>query len=299
MEVLQARPRDAGGRLRTALLGVGVAAGAALAVVIAVFFDPVNLFALRLQEGILGSTAATTLWIGVALAFVSGMTMVFTPCGMPLIFTLNAIAREGRQQHRGWVTPFGLFALAMAAVMAAWGTIVGLAGGAVVEAIIAPGRRLVIAEALYSMLGVLALAMALWELGWIKLPRLNRARGIPARLAALGPYPRSLGMGAALGGGFGIGCPFPTYHAVLAWVVVVGNPAYGALALAANAVGRAAPFFVFGALVYGGSEQRRISGWLVGNAARAKLVSGTALAAFGSLMLVLWAVLVPFVVEPG
>jgi len=122
---------------------------------------------------------------------------------------------------------------------------------------------------------------------------------MPMAIARLNPYPRSLAMGAALGGGFGVGCPFPTYQAVLAWVAVVGNPLYGAAVLAANALGRAAPFYLIGGLAYRGTEQRAISQWLLSNSDRARLINGTGLAAFAGLMLVLWGVLVPFVLKPG
>jgi cytochrome c biogenesis protein CcdA len=225
--------------------------------------------------------------------------MIFTPCGMPLIFGLNAMAREGRERGRSWLPPFALFTVGIAAVMAVWGLAIGAVGHGIVSFLASPGNRFTVTEVLYSLLGLLALLMALWEFRWVKLPRIGGHRAIPARVAKLNPYPRSLAMGAALGGGFGIGCPFPTYQAILAWAALVGNPFYGAAVLAANALGRAAPLFLVGGLAYGGTEQRTIAQWLVGNSARARLINGTALAAFASLMLVLWGALVPFVIEPG
>ncbi len=237
--------------------------------------------------------------MGLALAFTSGVTMIFTPCGMPLIFALNTIALEGRERGRSWVPPFALFTVGVAVVMGTWGAIVGLAGGRIVDLLAEPSRRFAVTEILYSSLGVLALLMALWELGWVRLPRIGGHRAMPAFLIRPSPYPRALGMGAALGGGFGVGCPFPTYQAILAWAAIVGNPLYGAALLAANALGRAAPLHLIGWLVYRGTEERAISRWLVGNSARAKLVNGTALAALASLMILLWGGFVPFLLEPG
>ncbi|MGH2488791.1 MAG: hypothetical protein ACRDFR_04150, partial [Candidatus Limnocylindria bacterium] len=118
-------------------------------------------------------------------------------------------------------------------------------------------------------------------------------------IAGLGPFSRSLAMGAALGGGFGVGCPFPTYQAVLAWAALTGNPLYGAALLASNALGRAAPLLAAGALAYRGTDQRAISRWLLSNSTRAKLISGTGLAVFAGLMLALWGGLVPFVLGPA
>ncbi len=284
---------------KAALLAAGLGVGALAAYVLYRYFDPVNLFALRIQKTVVGTTDVTALAVGVALAFVSGVTMVFTPCGMPLILTLNTMAREGRDSGRSWVPPFLLFTVGITVVMAGWGAVVGLAGGGIVRFLSDLSRRFTLTEILYSLLGVLALLMALWEFGWVRLPRIGRHRSIPMGIAKLGAYPRSLAMGAALGGGFGVGCPFPTYQAVLAWAAVVGSPVYGAAALAANALGRAAPLWVIGALAYRGAEQRAISRWLLGNSSRARLINGTALAAFAGLMLVLWAGLVPFLLRPG
>ncbi len=284
---------------KAALLAVGLGLGALVAYLLYEFFDPVNLFAFRLQGATVGTTNVTTLSIGLALAFVSGVTMIFTPCGMPLVFGLNSMAREGRERGRSWLPPFLLFALGIVGVMAVWGLVVGAVGHGIVSFLAKPSHRFTVTEVLYSLLGALALLMALWEFGWVRLPRIGGHRAMPARLAKLNPYPRSLAMGAALGGGFGVGCPFPTYQAILAWAAVVGNPFYGAAALAANALGRAAPLFLIGGLAYGGAEQRAIARWLVEHSARAKLVNGTALAAFAALMLVLWGGLVPFVLEPA
>lgn len=284
---------------RALLLGAGVAAGAIIAYALYRFFDPVNLFALRLGGLAVGTTNVTVLSVGLALSFVSGATMVFTPCGMPLIFSLNHIASEGRSRNRSWVAPFALFTAGIVAVMALWGAVVGLVGGGIVGFLADPSRRFVLTEILYSALGVLALAMALWELDLIRLPRLGGARAMPLRLSRLAPYPRSLAMGAALGGGFGVGCPFPTYQAVLAWAAVTGNPLYGALVLGANALGRAAPLYPIGWLAYRGTEQRAISRWLLGSSERAKLINGTGLAVFAAVMIVLWGVLVPFVLRPA
>jgi cytochrome c biogenesis protein CcdA len=287
------------GATKAGLLAAGLVVGAALAYVLYAFFDPVNLFALRLQDATVGTTNVTALSVGLAVAFVSGVTMIFTPCGMPLIFGLNSVAREGSERGRSWLPPFVLFTVGIASVMAIWGAVVGLAGHGIVSFLAEPARRFLVTEILYSLLGVLALVMALWEFGWVRLPRVAGHRAMPAGLAKLSPYPRSLGMGAALGGGFGVGCPFPTYQAVLAWAALVGNPFYGAAVLTANALGRAAPLYVLGGLAYSGTDQRAISRWLIGNSARAKLVNGTGLAAFAALMILLWGGLVPFVLQPG
>jgi cytochrome c biogenesis protein CcdA len=263
------------------------------------FFDPVNLFALNLQRGSVGTTNVTTLSVGAALALVSGATMIFTPCGMPLIFSLNSIAGEGADHGHGWMPPLGLFTIGITSVMAVWGVIVATVGGGIVDFLAAPSRQFTVTEILYTSLGLAALALALWEFEWIRLPRLGGPRALPTGLGRLSPYPRSLAMGAALGGGFGVGCPFPTYQAVLVWTALVGNPLYGAILLAANALGRALPLWIIAGVVYRGGDQRRITRWLLSNTARTKLINGTALATFAGLMIMLWGVLVPFVLQPA
>lgn len=286
-------------RREALLLGAGLAAGALLAYVLAASFDQANRFALRLQAAALGTTEVSALSIGLVVAFASGLTMIFTPCGMPLVFTLNSLAAEGRERARSWGVPLALFTVGIAGVMAAWGLVVGAAGGGIVRFLAAPSRRFAVTEVLYSALGAFGLLMALWEFGWVRLPRIGARRVMPVRIASLGPYPRALAIGAALGGGFGVGCPFPTYQAVLAWAAVVGDPFYGAAVLAANALGRAAPLALLGWLVHRGAEQRTISRWLSANARRARFVSGTGLAIFAGLMLALWGFLVPFLLRPS
>lgn len=284
---------------KAGLLSAGLATGMLLAYVLYEFFDPVNLFALNLQRGAVGTTNVTTLSIGAALALVSGATMIFTPCGMPLIFSLNSMAKEGADKGHSWMPPLGLFTIGIVSVMAIWGIVISTVGGGIVDFLAAPSRQFTVTEILYTTLGVLALALALWEFEWIRLPRLGGPRAIPAKLGRLNPYPRSFAMGAALGGGFGVGCPFPTYQAVLVWAALVGNPLYGAILLGANALGRAIPLWIIASVVYRGGDQRAVSRWLLANSARAKLINGTGLAAFAGLMIMLWGVLVPFVLQPA
>ncbi len=284
---------------KVALAGAGLATGALIAYILYEFFDPINLFALNLQRGSVGTTNVTTLSVGAALALVSGATMIFTPCGMPLIFSLNSIAKEGVDKGHTWMPPLGLFTLGITSVMAIWGVLVATVGGGIVDYLAAPSRQFTVTEILYTTLGVLALALAAWEFEWIQLPRLSGPRAIPTKLSRLNPYPRSFAMGAALGGGFGVGCPFPTYQAVLVWAALVGNPLYGAILLGANALGRAVPLWIIAGLVYRGGDQRTVARWLLSNSARAKLINGTGLAAFAGLMIMLWGILVPFVLQPA
>ncbi len=278
---------------RWGLLAAGLAVGAVLGVAFFAVFEPANDLALRLQEGLVGGTSVTTLGVGIALAFASGATMVFTPCGMPLIFTLNKVAAEGRERGRSWVGPFAAFTAGIVLVMAIWGTVVAAAGGAILDVIAGDGRAMTTAVVVFTLFGILALAMALWELGIVDLPRPLGGRALPDGLRRIGGYPRAFGIGAALGGGFGVGCPFPTYQAVLAWAALVGNPLYGAALLAANAFGRAAPQWVIGGVVYRGTDQRRVTRWLIGNAHRARVVNGTVLAVLAAMLIVLWGGLIP------
>jgi len=280
---------------KAGLLTAGLTVGALLAVVLATYFEPINLFALNLQGFAVGTTSVTVLSVGVLLSFVSGLTMIFTPCGLPLIFSLNAIATEGKERGRSWVPPMGLFTIGIASVMAIWGAVVALVGGGILDFLGGSFGGISVTVILYVTLGVLALVMALWEFGWVHLPRVSGNRVLPTSLTKLGPYPRSFAMGAGLGGGFGVGCPFPTYQAVLAFAAIIGNPLFGGLLLAANALGRAAPLWLIGGLVYRGTDQRAVSRWLLGNSDRAKLINGTGLAVFAGLMIVLWGIAVPFV----
>lgn len=281
-----------GVRGRGRFLVGGLFAGVGLAWLIFVFFDPINLFALGLQRDIVGSLDMTVLGIGLALSFVSGTTMVFTPYGMPLIPTLNSIVSEDRESGRSWLPPLASFTVGIVVVMTVWGIVVSLVGGSVLHFLFREWTGTTATSIIYVALGGLALLMALVEFEWVRVPR-TPMRGMPAGLQRLGPNRRSLIIGGLLGGGFGAGGPFPAYQSVLAWAGVVGSPWYGALLLAANGLGRAAPLWPIAGMVYHGSEDKVATRWLMGNHRRAKLASGTGLAVFAGLMIALWGVLLP------
>jgi len=57
--------------------------------------------------------------------------MIFTPCGLPLIFSRNSIPTEGKERYRPWVPPMGLFTIGITSAMATWGAVVALIGGLV------------------------------------------------------------------------------------------------------------------------------------------------------------------------
>lgn len=172
---------------KAVLLSGGLAVGALLAVVLATFFEPINLFALNLQGFAVGTTSVTVLSVGVVLSFVSGLTMIFTPCGLPLIFSLNSITTEGKERGRSWVPPMGLFTIGITSVMAIWGAAVALVGGGILDFLGGSFGGISVTVILYVTLGALALVMALWEFGWVHLPRVSGNRALPTSGTKLGP----------------------------------------------------------------------------------------------------------------
>ena len=99
-------------------------------------------------------------------------------------------------------------------------------------------------------------------------------------------------MGAVIGGGFGVGCPFPTYQAVLAFIAAIGSPAVGAAALGANAIGRVIPIFIVGSLIIGGIGARKVFSWIERKSESIHMLNGSALALLGTFMIVYWTILV-------
>src|SRR5262245_43045095 len=106
-----------------------------------------------------------------------------------MIFTIAPLVQEARTRRR-WLRTLGLFTAALLAVLGLFGAAMTWAGAAVADRVTAPHAREAIASLALTILGLLALVMALGELGVIRplLPRLTTAPDV----AAPGGYRRAL-----------------------------------------------------------------------------------------------------------
>lgn len=247
--------------------------------------------ALQFQKFVVGTTAVSNSTLAIVLAFVSGMSMIITACGWPMILNLTAMAQESKSRT-SWLISVGLYTLGLMIVMVIVGAFFGFFGGLFINALAQTTTKLAVTIIVYTLVGVYALLGALQEFGFINAPMLFPWLKQPRFVSGLKGYKQSFVLGAIIGGGFGVGCPFPTYHAVLAFIAAIGSPVVGALALAANAIGRVIPIFIVGSLILGGFGAPKVFAWIQKRSATIHMINGIALAVLGAFMLVYWTVLV-------
>src|SRR2546422_11065489 len=108
-----------------------------------------------------------------------------------MIFTITPLVQEAKTK-RQWLRTFGIFTAALVVVLGVFGAAMAWAGSAMAAKVTTPWAREAIASVTLSGLGLLALAIALGELGLARplLPRLTTA---PAAGAPTGrPTPPAL-----------------------------------------------------------------------------------------------------------
>jgi cytochrome c biogenesis protein CcdA len=96
-------------------------------------------------------------------------------------------------------------------------------------------------------------------------------------------YQRAAWMGAWMAATFGVICPKPLYVALLVYVAVAGNPAYGALALGMYGLGLAMSVAVGGLILLPTSRSARLNRWLGAREEAFHVVQGLVFAAAGAM----------------
>jgi len=225
--------------------------------------------------------------VAIGAAFVIGAAMIVLPCGYPSVFVVPSIlgSRKGLAQ-RGVL--IGLFLLGSALPLAAVGVGLGFAGEGVLDLLSEKSARMSFAVGLYSVLGLLAIAYALGELGAFNLPSLfGRITG-PDLPDQERPYRRALVLGGTFGGGLGIGCPMPTYYILLGWAAAAANPLYGAILLGVYGLGRLVPAVALGGLITAGMDRRKVSRGMTSFRERTSGLTNGVLVAMGAYLVVLF-----------
>ncbi|MBI2887501.1 MAG: sulfite exporter TauE/SafE family protein [Chloroflexi bacterium] len=183
-----------------------------------------------------------------------------------------------------------LYAAGNVLVAAVIGALVGSLGSVVLQPFAGEGR-LLLPAVVYSIIGIFALAYALVEFGWISLPVPGLHAEVPGPVQRLAFYPRSFFLGLVVGGGFTVGCPFPTYHVILGWVAASASLLVGAFVLGAYGLGRALPVFVVGLVLFAGVRPQVITRWVRDHASVVHQVNGLGLTVLATFLLTYWGLL--------
>src|SRR3989441_6553472 len=168
-----------------------------------------------------------------------------------MIFTIAPLVQEAKTRRR-WMAVLGLFTGALLAVLGVFGAAMAWAGSAMAAKVTTPWAREAIASVTLSGLGLLAVAIALGELGLARplLPRLTTA---PAEGAPTGSLTRrALAIALGFGATMAIFSPLSAYALVIGWVAAQQSAWLGAVTLMAYGLGLMVPLAVAGTLAAGG-----------------------------------------------
>ncbi len=205
--------------------------------------------------GIIGPTASLTpqhpgVLVSLGAAALIGLSMNFLPCNLPIVMSLLPATTQTDSRH-GSLRRTSLYGLGAVMVLGTLGAILGLLGETLrplLETYLAGG--VYVAVAVIGGVGILSILWGLRELDLLALPGPPVSIASPLR-DAVDSRDDAAGyvLLGAVYGGTGGGCPLPTYHLLLLWVVIAASPIYGALLLSTYVLGRIAPIAVLGAVL--------------------------------------------------
>ena len=163
------------------------------------------------------------------------------------------------------------------------GQIISLLGGF-------SGSAMQTAVIVFSLVGFVVLYFGLAEFGFIRQRGLLGGLFHKAQESSLkmSGYRKSFTVGATMGGALGVGCPFPTYHAVLLWIALVGNPFYGVLLGGVLALGRILPMVGFGLLASVKVSPQRMVAFISSKRELVHLINGIGLIVLGAFSITFW-----------
>ena len=202
-----------------------------------------------------------------------------------MIFTIAPLVQEARTKKR-WLAMLGVFTGVLMLVLALFGAAMAWAGSAVAARVTTPWAREAIAACALTVLGLLALAIALGELGLTR-PILPRITPLAGRPLTGGAWRRAVIIALAFGVTMAIFSPLSAYAIMIGWVAARQSAWLGAVTLAAYGLGLVVPLAVAGTLAVGRGDA---AGPSEAFQARVRLVGGVSLAVAGGFLLSMWTV---------
>jgi cytochrome c biogenesis protein CcdA len=211
-------------------------------------------------KGVLGIVGPTSgfapqhpgVLLSLGAAALIGLSMNFLPCNLPIVMSLLPAATHTDSRY-GFLQKTVLYGLGAVLVLGTLGFVLGLFGETLRPLIVAyPASGVYVAVAVIGGVGFFSILWGLRELDLLALPSLPVSIGHTLR-EAVDTRDDAAGyiLLGAVYGGTGGGCPLPTYHLLLLWVVITASPVYGAVLLSMYVLGRIAPIAILGALLRG------------------------------------------------
>ena len=199
-----------------------------------------------------------------------------------MIFTITPLVQEAKTRRR-WLETLGTFTAALLVVLGAFGAAMAWAGAAVAAKVTTPWAREAIASMALTIVGVLALVLALGELGLIR-PLLPEVRTVRAPGSTRSRPRRALVIALAFGATMAIFSPLSAYALIIGWVAARQSAWLGAATLMAYGLGLMVPLAMVGTLLARGDSRAQVL------QERVRTVGGVALAVAGGFLLSMWTV---------
>jgi cytochrome c biogenesis protein CcdA len=201
-----------------------------------------------------------------------------------MIFTITPLVQEARTRRR-WLVTLGIFAGAMLAVLGVFGAAMAWAGASVAAKVPTPHAREAIASLALTVIGLLAVATALGELGLTR-PLLPRVTTAPGAGPSASLTRRALVIAIGFGATMAIFSPLSAYALVIGWVAAQQSAWLGAVTLMAYGAGLIVPLALAGTLATRGDNAAAAG--LEAFQERLRIVSGFSLALAGGFLLSMW-----------
>ncbi|GMR18975.1 MAG: hypothetical protein BMS9Abin34_098 [Patescibacteria group bacterium] len=228
------------------------------------------------------NTEAAAAAVNYTFALFTGLSMLFLPCTLPLVFIIIPIAIK--ESFKKGLLMSLWFAAGLSVTLSIYGIALAALGKALnLNEIIS--QVSVLSKIFFAIGGVISLVWGLSELGLIK------AKVVPS-LGAKQPdfiqkqkndYWKVFLLGLFLGNA-GVSCPNPLHYLLLADIVFVGNIFYGWMLMIVYSVGRVLPLILAVLLALFGFN---VSNWLFKKAVLVKKITGWSLVFLGAAIFVI------------
>lgn len=205
------------------------------------------------------------------LSFVAGLSMIFLPCTLPLVFIIVPLSM-GSNYKKGFLIAL-LFALGLSTTLSIYGIGIAYLGSWL-------GLE-TSTEIMFTIAGAAAFIFGLAELGFLKLRIPGYGGKVPDFIQKQGDYVKSFFLGLFLGNA-GVGCPNPAFYILLTYIATVGNVTEGWYLGFIHGVGRSIPLIFLAIL---GILGVNASGWIVNKKQKVESFIGWALTYIGAFIL--------------
>lgn len=207
--------------------------------------------------------------VTVALAYAAGLSMIFLPCTLPLVFVIIPLS-TGKGYKKGFFMSL-LFGLGIAITLTAYGVVVAFAGDYF-------GLDN-FSRAMFFIAGLVAYIFGLTQINLVRFhfPELP----LPQFVQKQKDYSKSFFMGLLLGNA-GVGCPNPAFYVMLLYIATKASIVSGGLLGFAHGLGRATPLIFLSILAILGINATQ---WVAGKKGSVDKVMGWGLVLVGVFIL--------------